>query len=272
MNMETIDDPLKAALKVKYFLIGALSIAVFRHIIKSFITSKLIKGLVLSLVISIGTTTLYGLYVLCTHDNFLNLNEPGASGRNWGFTDYMRHAHSCLYITILMIAWLVHGTTIKISIKTMCIVAIVFGVIGIITSGTRGAIGAFLISFPLIWGHRKWMWKIAGGAIIASAAFFAFNLNYTTDKGVFRPVAPDRANMWYLAIKAFEEKPILGHGVRQFEVQASRLEATHGHWLKQPTGKIRGIAHAHNIGMQLLADVGLAGTVTWGLWYILSIS
>ena len=51
MNMETIDNPLKAALKVKYFLIGALSIPVFSHIIKSFITSKLIKGQVLSLVI-----------------------------------------------------------------------------------------------------------------------------------------------------------------------------------------------------------------------------
>jgi len=110
------------------------------------------------------------------------------------------------------------------------------------------------------------MWKFAGGAIIALAAFFAVNLNYTTDKGVFRPIDPDRANMWHLAIKAFEEKPILGHGVRQFERQADRLEKTHGHWIEQPTGKIRGMAHSHNIFMQILVDTGMIGLISYLTW------
>jgi hypothetical protein len=146
---------LKAAFKVKYFFLGAIAIAPIGHLIHSFLTPSKIRILLISLVGTMTVTTLYGLFVILSQNDFLNLHETLFPGRNLGFTSYMRHAHSSLYTTVLLLWGLVHTGEKLANIRTFLFIGIIVGIVGTISSGTRGAVGALLISFPLIWGHRR---------------------------------------------------------------------------------------------------------------------
>ena len=269
INAETISPLVKTVFKVKYFLLGALAIAPFQWLKESsFFSIAKLRMLLSLIIISLISSTLYGAYAAVSHNDFLSIHETSFPWRNYGFTDYMRHAHSSLYISVLFSWALVHGGQRLVPLRTLLVFGIIVALLGIITTGTRGALGALLVSMPIIWGHKKWVKKIAVCGITCVVIILAVNLNYSTKGGLFRAIEPDRANMWYLAFHAFKEKPVLGHGLRQFEKQAPRLEQTHGHWITQPTVKIRGMAHAHNNLMQFLADLGIIGLFFYLIWIV----
>jgi len=271
INHETIDNPIKAAFKVKYFILGALAIAPANHLVHKFF--NITKYLVLLYIIlaCLFLSTFYGLIVMVFKIDFLGLHKTIADGRILGFTDYMRHAHSALYCTVILTWARIHLKQETKSFKLLLTIGIIIGITAVILTGTRGAMGALLLGMILIWGHKRWVIKALLAGFIVLIILFTLNSRHTIDSGFIRPVDPDRANIWRLAIKAFAEKPLLGHGMRQFENQAPRLEHTHGHWLHQPSGQIRGMAHAHNNILQILADLGLVGLISYLMWLVMLI-
>ncbi|MBI96963.1 MAG: hypothetical protein CMO78_00180 [Verrucomicrobiales bacterium] len=270
LNHADINGPFEAVFKTKYFVYGALAVAPLKALFNNWSDSRT-RTMLLCLVVGLAISNTYGLLHLAFGLDPLGIHNVPAYGRNYGATDCMRHAHSCLYALVVLTGYYYIKSPISKSIKGLLIFAIILTIIGLISSGTRGATGAALISVPIMFWKHKHFFRTAfvGGILAVALIILCARTEMAT--GLFRSIGPERANIWMLAIKAIEEKPLLGHGVRQFEAQGKRLVATHGQWIETPSGKVVGLAHAHNIVLQFWADTGIIGLSIfigwlWAMW------
>ena len=272
LNFDTIERPFHFAFKTKYWFLGALGVVAAKHFLVWLSTRRRETATLLGVAAgALGVTTAYGVYVAYSGHEFLGLHPHLATPRNQGFTDVMRHSHTSLYLFVLF-AWCLRwgAATHFLGSRRLLWCGLIAGVVGLISGGSRGALCGLLLSLPFLWGNgRRYVWMIC----IAAVSFFLFlNLSGNNPLLPGRTFNPDRLAMWRLAWLAAKEKPFFGHGVRQFERQAPRLETEHAAtapaWIATPQ-KIRGMSHAHNNLLQLLADYGVIGLSCYLLWLAL---
>ena len=72
-----------------------------------------------------------------------------------------------------------------------------------------------------------------------------------------------RISFFHTAWKAFEEKPVLGYGYRNFEPHVVSIKKQHGIALENHGG------HAHNNFLEHLASTGFVGAVSFLLFSLL---
>ena len=103
-------------------------------------------------------------------------------------------------------------------------------------------------------GLRRWLWPAIALAFLLGLAVFAAKDRLhgavtLTDAG-----SRDRVYMWQSAVWMFRERPLLGQGLNTF--MANYLS----HWV----GGERMPRYAHNCYLQVAAETGLAGLLTFG--------
>jgi O-antigen ligase len=145
-------------------------------------------------------------------------------------------------------------------------------VLGILASGSRGGLMAFMAASGYWLLHTRRRSVALGLASLACALFLlAAPENFWNRMGtifgvqdknqwVSAPVEPSKAErlaLWTLAIQVFERHPVFGIGAMNFtDVSAEEtdfVDAYHG---------AKGL-QAHNTWLQLLAEYGLVGTSVW---------
>jgi O-antigen ligase len=257
--------------KAKYYFIAVLGILPMQKAFDQYINTdrrlKMFKGFLIFSVVA----SLAGLIALYTQVNPFTFKKACHESRNCGMSGmYMNYAHSLNYLMALLFAMIVYGSDLKKYFHekffnvNLIYVIFIFQAIAFYLSFTRGAWLGFLASIPFAFYKKKKSWVIGGVlAIILFGAFAYFFIPKVQETFTSRQASNDeRVGSWRAAIKAFEERPILGFGMLNFEPHSGELK------VKYHLNNAYFKGHAHNIFLEFLSTTGILGFSAFLLWLI----
>jgi O-antigen ligase len=263
-NNDTLIRPGKAYQELKYYLFGVFCIGTLTYFFK-FSPKKHVKLLLNLLLFAI----VVGFFVGISRSKFgfdpVKMMTVGDKyhTRVGGFTNYMRYGYSSALMLVLGLgAWINFSKVKEFVSKKWLITFIVFNILAIIFSETRGAVLALVAgsSFMLI-RYKPIIGKsLVGFGVLAvlsigiisytkSSSNRYFNINDGSNK--------IRMSQFYSAIKSIEEKPILGLGADQFSYNVKEIKKRYDIWSKNYSG------HSHNILLEHGANYGIPGLIAF---------
>ncbi len=268
-NWTEIEHPLKNIFKIKYFLIPLLSLPA----IKSFFTKEASKkqSLFLIRLFLIATTvaTVSGIIGLYTGFNPLKFKNACHETRACGlYGMYMTYGYGMAFFTILASGLIIYRDQLKgwFSLRFLLPVVII-NFVGLILSYARGGMLGFILGLPFFF-FKKYPKKFLTIFIGINALFAVLVISTPSLKETFLSKSRSVSNIqriafYHTSIKAFQEKPILGWGYKNYEPNVTRLKVKYN----IPYPKFG--ADAHNIFLEVLASMGLLGISAF-LFFLIS--
>lgn len=147
---------------------------------------------------------------------------------------------------------------------------------------SSGWLGVFLLAglFTLIFTYSRTLWvalpiglgiwilgrlprKTAFGAVLGIILLTASlsQVSVFQRRVLNRMGIDDRVELWKANLEFFQERPVFGVGFgKNHQIAANYFE-----WL-HPERKTFFVGHAHNIYLEVLAGLGVFGTLTWLFW------
>jgi O-antigen ligase len=176
---------------------------------------------------------------------------------------YMNYAHSLNYFMSILLGLIIYRDAIKkyISEKWLYLVFAI-NLFAFYESFTRGAWLGFLaaIPFALIKKKRKIVLSAIIATILVGTLSFLFIPKVNETFMNRKDSNDERVGSWKAAIKAFEERPVFGYGLRNFEPHSSELK------IKYHLNNAYFVGHAHNIFLEILSNTGIVGFSFFILW------
>ena len=183
---------------------------------------------------------------------------------------------------LMMVGYLLFVRTKETAWRWFSVVGIALGFSGIIASGTRGSLLAFLVSLPVLLisyhfslkgeGRRivKWLSiMIAAGGVLLGVLFFFRETGFVKQMpGIGRLyetsfhefLGSARAQAWGIAFESWKERPILGWGPNNFFYAFNKHYTPK--FLEYGWGETW-FDNAHNIVMNTMADRGIVGLIIY---------
>jgi O-antigen ligase len=264
VNMDTISTPWKNISKAKYFLIALLGIIPLSRFRPS---DKEIKVLLLVFISATTVASLAGIIAYYTGMNPLKFKPGCHPHRACGmYGMYMTYGYGISLFQILLTGLLLYRKEIQRYLPTSLLIgAWLVNGLGLFLSMTRGGWLGFLIALPLFFFKKnKKLMLVMGLSFLA-----LFSASYLVVPQVksffdFRAGSDDqRISFYKAAIAAFNEKPVLGYGHRNFEPNSAAIKKRHGIDHDFYSG------HAHNNYLEALASTGLLGALAFLAFVVL---
>lgn len=247
--------------KAKYFFIGFLAIVPFSYFFKKVATEKKISYLIYTLCISTTIATIAGIVGMKTGFNYISFKAVSLE-RNAGLSGMvLNYAHNLAFFQIIMIGLIMFRKEIPILInKNFLFAVFAINLIGLYYTYTRGALLALLVGAPFYF-FKKHKLKFVGVVVVLVA--LGASLYFLSGDNIRRPGSDrERISQWQAALKAFEEKPILGYGYLNFEKHSIEIKKRYG-ISEQHFG-----GHAHNNFFEIMATTGIIGLLCYLFWLI----
>ena len=262
INFETLVKPHRAFQELKFYLFGFLFIPGFyfyfqkasAHQLKKFIS---MVSFVVIIAFFVGISKSYLGF------DPVKMKSGDYHIRSGGFTNYMRYGYASAFLFLLSVgAFFNRDKLVKIINPKWFYPAafLCFAAVG--TSQTRGALLGLLVGGTfLLLKYKPILGKIAiaFGTLFASAIIYFSFINPNVTKIRFLNVNQASNNVrmtqFQSAIKAIQEKPIVGLGADQFSHNVERLKRKYN--IKRPDYS----AHAHNILLEHGASYGILGII-----------
>lgn len=254
-----VEDPLRKALKLKYFLFGVLGIYAYQKAFTYYIHEKKIRFLLNAVLISTTIGTLSGLIGLYTGWNPLRFKEACHPTRNCGaYGMYMTYGYGIQFFMVILTGFILYRKKVEryCNLKFLY-TAFAINLLGLVLSYARGALIGFLVSLPFFFFKKRkktfamvFFILLMGGSIL-----FMTNNKF---KDLFLSSQRIESNMirisqFKAAFYAFKERPFLGIGYRNFEPNVYALKKRYQIDYPQYMG------HAHNNFLEALASTGIFG-------------
>lgn len=262
-------------LKIKYLLLGLLSVFAYRHALKSHIDNKKIKILINVFLVTVSLASISGAIGLFTGYNPLRFRtalEPIRSTGMYGMA--VTYGYGMQFVVILLTGLWINRDKIKDYIDSRLLtIAWIVSIVGIVLSYTRGAILGVIIAIPFLFYRKskKVFWSlIAIGVVAIVALVLAINFRMLGKHRLFQGLKSDsnmmRISQYQAAWQGFLEKPLTGLGFRNFERHSIRLKEKHDLAYKDFGG------HAHNNFIEFMVGTGIFGLVAivlfHGFWFV----
>lgn len=258
-NWTEIEHPLKNIFKIKYFLIPLLSLPAISSFLSKEISQK--KSLFLLRLFLIATTvaTVSGLIGLYTGFNPLKFKNACHETRACGlYGMYMTYGYGMALFTILASGLIIYRDQLRswFSLKLL-IPVVVINIIGLVLSYARGGMLGFVLGLPFYFFKRNPK-RFVGIFILVNTLFAALVIFTPSLKETFLSKSRNVSNIqrigfYQTAIKAFQEKPVLGWGYKNYEPNVKKLKVKYNIPFPQYG------ADAHNIFLEVLASMGFLG-------------
>ncbi len=265
-NASDFSIPMKSILKTKYYWIGALSIVPFSFYFQEYLSSerknKMLKELLWTLLVSASVATVSGLIGYYTGYNPLRMATV-SSARNGGlFGMVMTYGHSIAWLSLGVAALAFQSEKVKhlISLRWLIFFLCIF-LFGLFTSHVRGAWIAFLAGCLVI--HRKLTVFGVLLLMVCVGGLSIYRSDFMEQQIIRRGSNEERLGCWLGAIKAFQEKPVLGWGYLNYEPHSKSIKQKYG----LPHPEFGG--HAHNDFLEILATSGVLGGISFLAWIFL---
>lgn len=261
VNLEIMTRPVKYFMKSKYFFIGFFSIFALREYFKNYATQKQITYILRALMIATTVASISGLIGLWTGYNPLKFSANCNAYRNCGlFSMLLTYAYGLSVFLAGMTAFWVHGKEkLKLIVnQNLFFVFMAINLVALYFTYARGAWLGFILALPFLF-VKKFKVKalitvVVTSVLVLAAAFFVFKDHEVMNRGYSDT---QRIAYYQTALKAFEEKPILGFGYRNFEHNVKKIKARYDiAWPDLP-------GHAHNNFLEHLASTGGLGALAF---------
>jgi O-antigen ligase len=255
VNWSDIPRPTKNLGKVKYFIyaaIGIFPIGVWLKRVSDNTKSRLV--ILFSLVV-------FALGLYCAYQVVI-------TGR-WKarpLTETMRYSYGSALVLVIWLSLFFQKEKFKSWLSTpWSILGIAGLVMSVLFVQARGAQGALLLSVPFILFY--WNRKIGMVALLLGAIGMGYlTYNYFFQERLAAPIKilktsqnssdQTRRSQWLAAIKAIEERPILGWGHGNFHTQVERIKNQYDLPRKEYKNN-----HSHNVLLEVAAGTGLIGVI-----------
>lgn len=265
-NWEEIEKPQENLSKIKYFLLGLLSIFAYRATFSRYMDSKKIS---LLLYILLGTTslaTLAGLIALFAGTNPLKMTPPCHPTRACGlFGMYMTYGYGIGLFMVLLTGAILYKKELERYISPRILyTAWVVNFLGLYFSYARGAWLSFLLGVPFFFFRKRKKVFFTGLGLGLISLGLALGFSPTVRKMFLDRGESDaqRIAFFQTALRAFAEKPVFGLGHRNFEPQVPEIKARYNIAYPNVGG------HAHNNFLEFLASMGIIGFMALFLWHL----
>jgi|GEM_PF-1325281 len=253
----------KAILKVKYYIIGALASLAFAHFLKD-ITNKSLSILMYALFISSTLATISGIIAQYSGFNPLKWGPACHETRNCGvFGMYMNYAHNIVLLDIILAGLVFFRHKISHLVNPKFTIAVwIINMLGLFLSYTRGAWIGFLIGFPFYF-YKKYK-KAFALSFVGIVAFFILAFTFSPsvrDTFLNRQGSnEERIGSFKASVMAAYERPFFGYGLLNYEPHSSEIKKRYN--INNSYFK----GHSHNNFLQILADTGILGLISFLAW------
>ena len=259
LNQDIAVNGFKPAFKTKYFLFGFLMIAPLSWYFQNHLTDKKISYLLYAFCIATTIASVTGMIAMVTEYNFILMRRAYPYRNSGLFGMLMNYAHNMVFFEIIVLGLVIYRKKIEkyINLNFLYFVFIV-NLLGFYATFTRGAWLGFLAAVPFYFFKKSTKTFLKISVLLC---FLGAGLYVLAGKSIVRPESDSqRISHWKAAVKAFQERPILGYGYLNFETHSGELKKRYGINDQAFTG------HAHNNFFEILATTGTVGIITYILW------
>ena len=261
MNFDIIAAPSKSYGRIKYYLIAVATIFSMRYYLKD-VSEKTLKYLAHTFLLSMVIASSYCLY----QRFFLGYDRASA------LTETMRYGYGTGMILTILVGLALRPKILSYINRPFLYAAIVFCVLGVWATLTRGAMLGFVCALPFsifFWNKKA---GIVGGiaAILVVGTLGGIYLFGSGDYGSrFLSTKNNgsdtiRRSQWQAAYIAWSEKPVLGWGLSNFSSQLKRIKEQYDLDHKEYND-----VHSHNILLETASGTGTIGLLFFVAWLVL---
>ena len=224
-------------------MIGALSIIpldfYFNQILSPQKKEQVLKLLLRLVLLGAVLATFSGLVGYFTGFNPLRMVHVQTERNGGLFGMLMTYGHSIAWLSLILVAMCSHFKSIQKLISFGPLLFCIFvSLLGLFTSHVRGAWLAFLAGCLLI--NKKLTMVLVVLMVLGALGGQLHNPDFFKTQIVRKTSNEERVGSWLAAIKAFQEKPLLGYGYLNFEPHSKEIKERYG----LPVADFGG--HAHN--------------------------
>lgn len=186
-----------------------------------------------------------------------------------GFYGYMRYAYNLQYLIVAMTGLIVYRHQFSdIFSKPLILLALTSGWIGLIFSQTRGALIATITGILTITFFKNKKLGLKFSAFFFILLIIGLGVVFTGGSQRIRILEKYnslsntvRLSQFQSAVEAFRENPLWGLGPNQFRHQVRDIKIRHYIQHQEYFGQ-----HAHNIYLEIMANLGIIGLISFLLW------
>ena len=271
-NWDIINAPFNHLFKSKYFLMGLLSWVALQYCYREYLTVKKIKLLLFLFLIFTTLASFSGiveLFLGFSPVKVLLTSKQCHPERACGFFGHwMSYAYGINFFIIVIVGLLLHKKELKnyLNLKLVWI-ALIVNTLGLFFSYTRGAWIGVLVAIPFFFFKKNkniFLMFALGGCLLLGGGIVLNKKIRDTFMSVERKISiHQRISFFRAALKAFEERPLLGYGYRNFEPNSVDIKKRNGIAFENRSG------HAHNNFLEHLASTGFVGVVSFLIFSLL---
>ncbi len=265
-NLSIVEQPFDHLAKLRIFVVYLLVLAMPALIGRNLGVPWRRDSLVLAWLVPMGLAILVGLYGWATGERLVGGESHSDARRISGFYGQVMTFANCLQFSVVALAAFVflpglwrRTTRLPFWIAVLALLAAGGG---LYLTYTRGAMLGTAVGL-LVFGARKSR-KILLGVVALGLVALAFSW-FQGSRYVETKSVSTRQNHWRAAALGALERPVLGWGYRNFELQSAELKERYGFekdvsWRdgkRQPPSHL--VRHAHNNYLEAFASTGVFG-------------
>lgn len=270
-NWEIIQNPMHNLKKLKYLIIGLISVPTFRYffsLANEEVSQKRIKILLNTFIIATTLASLSGLIALMSGFNPLKFKTACHATRACGmYGMYMTYGYGIALVLTILSGFVLKRQLIQkiLSIKIL-IPCFLINLIGFALSYARGAYIGYFCSIPFFFfkKNKKRFFTIVLSLTFIGGLSFAFIpqiKEMLTSRGRIESIMI-RVSQYQAAIHAAKESPIFGLGYKNFEINSRGLKEKYDLDFKHFQG------HGHSNFFEHLASTGFIGLILLTLFHL----
>ena len=256
-NWEMIKEPARNLFKLKYYIIPIFGLYALREWGRKSYDQKKVRLIFHLLFIGASIATISGLIGLWTGFNPLRLRSACHETRACGmYGMYMSYGYGISLFSSLLAVLVVHRKKFgQFYNQKLLFFTLFISLLGLYFSGARGAWLGFLGSLPFLYFHqdkkRFFLIAFAASTLLGSLYFFSPRVKEAfINRGESNS---QRITFWKGALAAFQERPILGYGHKNYEPYSKEIKTKNGIGHRSIQG------HAHSNFFESLATTGILG-------------
>lgn len=264
-NQDVINNGYKNILKLKYFIIGSLSIVPLTWFFNDYLKNdrkRFIKILVNLFFISLLIATTSGLIGFYTGFNPLKYKVVDTYRNKGMFGMIMTYGYQASFAAILLAGFMNERKNLADYYnKPLLYITSIINILGLFLSYTRGALLGFIAGLFMM--RKKVALITIAVFVIGGGVVSLVNPIFIKNEVIRKGSNDKRMTFWKASLYAFKERPLLGYGYKNFESNSKKIKE------KYDLPFINNTGHSHNNFLQILSTTGVLGFVFYLLWLVL---
>lgn len=267
-NWSEIQNPLHNLKKLKYLIIGLISVPTFDYFFKQVENLKKSKVLLNTFIIATTLASLSGLIAYYSGFNPLKMKPACHATRTCGmYGMYMTYGYGIAFVLTLLTGMLLKYKSLKNFINPkLLVVSYVINFVSFLLSFARGAYIGYFISIPFFFfqkNKKKFVIICASLVLLGglSLAFIPKVKELVSSRSRVESIMI-RFSQYEAAWIAAKENPVFGLGYKNFEANSNLIKKEHNLDFQYFRG------HGHSNFFEHLASTGFIGLVLLLLFHI----